>query len=169
MNCPSCNKEVTPDSFFCQWCSVFMPSPDIGKRANLFARWVALILDPLIAIVLYFVAMGILMILFGMISEDLGATAAMVVAILFPLGYSVWFLMLLRQGLTPGKRLLGLRVVNQQTGEIPGFGKMFLREIVGRFLSGLFFSLGYLWALFDKNAQAWHDKLAGTVVVRIAR
>jgi uncharacterized RDD family membrane protein YckC len=60
-------------------------------------------------------------------------------------------------------------VVDQRNGDIPGFGKMFLREIVGRFLSGLFFGLGYFWSLFDKNAQAWHDKLAGTVVIKKAQ
>jgi uncharacterized RDD family membrane protein YckC len=98
-------------------------------------------------------------------STELG----IVMMVLFPLAYFIWFLTLLRKGLTPGKKLLGLQVVNSQTGEIPGFGKMFLREIVGRFLSGLFLGLGYFWALFDKNAQAWHDKLAGTVVLKVAR
>jgi len=43
---------------------------------------------------------------------------------------------------------------------------MFIREIFGRILSALFFSLGYIWALFDKNSQALHDKLAGTVVLK---
>jgi len=38
--------------------------------------------------------------------------------------------------------------------------------LIGRFLSGLFLGLGYFWALFDRNAQAWHDKLAGTVVIQ---
>ena len=161
MDCPSCRKEIIPDSFFCSWCNVFIPSPEKGKKANLFARWVALVIDPVIAVALYFIAIGI----FGRISEDLGIA----VAVLFPLGYFVWFLLLLRKGLTPGKKLLRLQVVNHQTGEIPGFGKMFLREIIGRFLSGLFLSLGYLWALFDKNGQAWHDKLAGTVVVKVSR
>ena len=161
MNCPSCQKEVTPDSFFCPWCSAFIPSPEKGKKANIFARWVALVIDPLIGVILYFLAI----VIFGSISEDL----SIIVAILFPLGYFIWFLTLLRKGLTPGKKLLGLQVVNHQTGEIPGFGKMFLREIIGRFLSGLFLGLGYLWALFDKNSQAWHDKLAGTVVIKVSK
>jgi uncharacterized RDD family membrane protein YckC len=26
--------------------------------------------------------------------------------------------------------------------------------------------LGFLWIAFDKRKQAWHDKLAGTVVIR---
>lgn len=158
MNCPSCDNEVVPDAFFCQWCDRFIPEPRRGKKANLFRRFMALLIDPLIAVVLYVAAVGI----FGGLSEDLG----IFIAILFPAGYVVWFMLLLRKGLTPGKKLLGLQVVNHQTGRLPGYGKMFLREIVGRFLSGLVFGLGYLWALFDKNAQAWHDRLAGTVVLR---
>lgn len=158
MKCPSCDKEITPDSYFCTWCSVFIPAPEKGKKANLFTRWVALVIDPLIGTILYFLGIGI----FGSISEDLGAA----MAILFPIAYLVWFLFLFRRGQTPGKKLLGLQVVDHQTGAIPGFGKMFLREIVGRVLSGLFLGLGYFWALFDKNGQAWHDKLAGTVVIK---
>jgi uncharacterized RDD family membrane protein YckC len=158
MTCPSCHKEVAVDSFFCAWCDRFIPVPEKGTKANLFARWVALMIDPLIAVVLWFVAGGV----FGAISPGLGITAAM----LFPLIYLIWFISQLRHGMTPGKRLLGLRVINSQTGQIPGFGKMFLREIVGRIVSGLFLGLGYFWAIFDKNGQAWHDKLAGTFVVK---
>jgi uncharacterized RDD family membrane protein YckC len=29
--------------------------------------------------------------------------------------------------------------------------------------------LGFLWIGFDHGKQAWHDKIAGTVVVRVAR
>jgi uncharacterized RDD family membrane protein YckC len=27
--------------------------------------------------------------------------------------------------------------------------------------------LGFLWALWDKNNQTWHDKIAGTEVIRV--
>lgn len=158
MDCPSCDNEVVPDAFFCQWCDRFIPEPQRRKKANLFRRFMALLINLLIAVVLYVTAVGI----FGGLSEDLG----IFIAILFPAGYVVWFMLLLRKGLTPGKKLLGLQVVNHQTGRLPGYGKMFLREIVGRFLNRMGFGLGYLWALFDKNAQAWHDRLAGTVVLR---
>ncbi len=160
MNCQSCKKEIVPDSVFCSWCSDFVPSSGQGRKANLFRRWVALALDPLIAVILYALGVG----LFGSISQDLGTVAA----IALPIVYLVWFLSLLRKGLTPGKKVMGLQVVDHQTGTIPGFGKMFVREIVGRFISGLFFGLGYFWAIFDKNSQAWHDKIAGTVVLRLA-
>ena len=159
--CPNCEKSVAPDSFFCAWCGIFLPAPEKGRKANLFVRLAALVIDPLIAIILYFAALGI----FGSIYSSLGA----LMAFLFPVAYLIWFLKLLRQGLTPGKKLLGLQVIRAQTGQYPGFGFMFLREIVGRILSALFGGLGYLWALFDKNAQAWHDKLAETVVVQVPR
>lgn len=160
MNCPnpSCTKELVPDAFFCPWCSEYIAAPGAGRKANLFARWFAFALDPLLGWGLYLIAVF----LFGAASAELGWLMAAV----FPVAYAILFLSLLRNGLTPGKKLLGLQVVEQNTGRVPGFGKMFLREIVGRILSGLFLGLGYFWALFDKNGQAWHDKLAGTVVLK---
>ncbi|MHB1298930.1 MAG: RDD family protein [Gemmatimonadaceae bacterium] len=159
MTCPSCSKEITPDSYFCTWCSSFVPAPAQGKKSGLFGRWFAFAIDPVIAIVLYFG--GLLVV--SAISIDLAVPAAFVLLVV----YFVWFLSLLRHGLTPGKKVMGLRVVDSQSGQIPGFGKMFIREIVGRFLSGLIFGLGYFWAIFDKNGQAWHDKLASTVVLKV--
>jgi uncharacterized RDD family membrane protein YckC len=37
------------------------------------------------------------------------------------------------------------------------------------FLSLVVAGLGFLWIVFDDNKQAWHDKIAGTVVVRVAK
>ena len=45
----------------------------------------------------------------------------------------------------------------------------FVREVVGKFLSGLVLCLGYLWMLWDAERQCWHDKLVGTRVVRVVR
>ena len=42
---------------------------------------------------------------------------------------------------------------------------MLLREIVGKTVSFLFFGLGFYWAIWDKDRQAWHDKIAGTLVL----
>lgn len=66
-------------------------------------------------------------------------------------------------GQTPGKRLLGLRVV-QETGEPIGLGTAFLRW-VGYIVSALPMLMGFLWAGADRRKQAWHDKIAGTVVI----
>lgn len=45
---------------------------------------------------------------------------------------------------------------------------MLLRETLGKFVSSLFLGLGMFWAIWDKDRQTWHDKIAGTVVIRRA-
>jgi uncharacterized RDD family membrane protein YckC len=72
-----------------------------------------------------------------------------------------------RQG-TPGKLVLGLRVVDAETGGTPPIGRLVMRY-VGYLVSALPLCLGYLWALWDGRRQGWHDKMAGTVVVKVAQ
>ncbi len=40
---------------------------------------------------------------------------------------------------------------------------------LGYFASTIPLCLGFLWIAFDKRKQGWHDKLAGTVVIRAQR
>jgi uncharacterized RDD family membrane protein YckC len=66
---------------------------------------------------------------------------------------------------TPGKIAIGARIVDAETGEKPS-----TRQLVGRYLayyvSIIPFMAGIVWVAFDPRKQGWHDKLAGTVVVR---
>ena len=66
---------------------------------------------------------------------------------------------------TPGKILLELSIVDAETGGKPSNG-----QLIGRYfayyISLLPLMLGFIWVGFDKRKQGWHDKLAGTVVVR---
>lgn len=68
---------------------------------------------------------------------------------------------------TPGKMAVSTRIVDAASGEAASAG-----QLVGRYLayyvSLLPLGLGILWVAFDKKKQGWHDKLAGTVVVRRA-
>ena len=66
---------------------------------------------------------------------------------------------------TPGKMALALRIVDAETGGMPTMGRLTLRY-VGYLVSALPLGLGYLWAIWDKRRQGWHDKMAGTLVVR---
>lgn len=66
-------------------------------------------------------------------------------------------------GRTPGKWVLGLRVVGSD-GEPPRFGRSFIR-LFGYFVSALALWVGYLWVLVDNDRQAWHDHMARTWVV----
>jgi len=66
---------------------------------------------------------------------------------------------------TPGKMLLGLKIVDAKTNENMSLGQMVIRY-VGYYPSMLVVGLGFIWAAFDSKKQGWHDKLAGTVVIR---
>ena len=69
---------------------------------------------------------------------------------------------------TPGKMAIGARIVDAVTGEKPTTGKLVGRYF-GYYLSTIVLLLGYIWVAFDPRKQGWHDKLAGTVVVRRPR
>lgn len=68
------------------------------------------------------------------------------------------------EGATPGKKLLGIKIVKEDgkgitvpTGVI---------RYLGYLLSGFCIGLGFLWVLWDKKKQGWHDKLASTLVIK---
>jgi uncharacterized RDD family membrane protein YckC len=82
--------------------------------------------------------------------------------IIFTLTIGYWIG--LAHGTTPGHAMLGMKFV-KSNGEKPSFGTMFLREIIGKIVSGFFFGLGFYWAIWDKDRQTWHDKIAGTHVL----
>jgi uncharacterized RDD family membrane protein YckC len=69
---------------------------------------------------------------------------------------------------TPGKMAIGARIVDAATGAKPTTG-----QCIGRYLayyvSTIPLFLGFIWVAFDRRRQGWHDKLAGTVVVRPKR
>jgi uncharacterized RDD family membrane protein YckC len=44
-------------------------------------------------------------------------------------------------------------------------GDVILR-LIGYWVSTICFGLGFIWAAFDSQGQAWHDKIAGTYVVQ---
>jgi uncharacterized RDD family membrane protein YckC len=66
---------------------------------------------------------------------------------------------------TPGKMALKAKVVDANTGNLPTVKQSIIRYI-GYYISLLPMGLGFFWVGWDKKKQAWHDKLAGTVVIR---
>jgi uncharacterized RDD family membrane protein YckC len=71
-----------------------------------------------------------------------------------------------KNGQSFGKCRMKITVVNKDTGEKISFGYMFLRETVGKAISGLIFSLGYIFILIDRDKQGFHDKFVGSIVVK---
>ncbi len=101
---------------------------------------------------------------FGL-QPDFSPTGVLVNYVL-PAAAIVWF-WVARQA-TPGKMAFGARIVDADTG-----GPLSVRQSLGRYLGyyvSIFgFFLGFAWVAFDRRKQGWHDKLAGTVVVRERR
>jgi uncharacterized RDD family membrane protein YckC len=70
-----------------------------------------------------------------------------------------------RGGQTPGMRAFGIRVVRDRDGGPIGWGSALLR-LLGYWVAGLVFYIGYVWMFFDSRRRGWHDLIAGTVVVK---
>ena len=69
------------------------------------------------------------------------------------------------QGTTVGGIICRLRVVSTEGTPIR-FTEALVRGL-SSILSILVVGLGWLWVLWDAERQAWHDKIAGTIVVRV--
>jgi uncharacterized RDD family membrane protein YckC len=89
----------------------------------------------------------------------------MLISWVLPAVLVIWFWRA-RQA-TPGKMVFSARIVDATTGAPPSFGQSVGRYL-GYFVSTIPFGLGLLWVAFDPRKQGWHDKLAGTVVVRVS-
>ncbi|MFK7732086.1 MAG: RDD family protein [Pseudomonadales bacterium] len=66
---------------------------------------------------------------------------------------------------TPGKMVLKLRIVDADSGEQPSTAQ-FVGRYFSYYLSTIPLMLGFIWVAFDQRKQGWHDKLAGTVVIK---
>ena len=66
---------------------------------------------------------------------------------------------------TPGKMVLRAVIVDADTLQKPSTASLIVRYL-GYIPSTLVLGLGYLWVAFDPRKQSWHDKLAGTLVIR---
>lgn len=66
---------------------------------------------------------------------------------------------------TPGKMLFGAVVVDARTGQ-PITPLQGVLRYLGYFVSSMILFLGFIWVAFDARKQGWHDKIAGTVVIR---
>ena len=105
-------------------------------------------------------------------------------------GWLAWWIIGWDSGRSPAKSILHMRVVHARTRELPGFGRMALREVVGKgipagaglvgftMLSGgsagprflvaaslAWFAMSSVAALLDDQRRALWDMFAGTVVV----
>ena len=74
------------------------------------------------------------------------------------------FIFIAARGQTPGKRLVGVRVVTWY-GEPPTLARSLVRTF-GYLVSAALLWLGFIWIGFDREKRGLHDWIAGTYVVR---
>jgi uncharacterized RDD family membrane protein YckC len=103
-----------------------------------------------------------------------GARYGVSVALLSPVATLAYFVLQhgSRRGQTLGDRAFGIAVRNAADGGRLTYGQAFGRTFMTMLFSGLWFLGGFadfLWPLWDRRKQAWHDKVAATIVVRSDR
>jgi uncharacterized RDD family membrane protein YckC len=86
--------------------------------------------------------------------------------ILISLAYHTYFYQ--SSGSTPGKKIFQLKVVDNTTGNLLSFKQVFMREVVGKFLSAITFMIGYIMAGVRTDKRALHDLIANTKVQEIS-
>jgi uncharacterized RDD family membrane protein YckC len=123
-------------------------------RATFFDRVAAIVLD----IVLLAIAFNFLNIDRRWWRDD---EAFFFLVLAYHIGFWAW------KGTTLGGIICSLRVV-RTNGENPRFVDALVRGLSGIF-SVVALGLGCFWMINDAHRQMWHDKIAGTVVVKLPR
>lgn len=132
--------------------------------ASPFLRFLAYLID------LAFSCMPFLLILV-LISNSTDVTlflnnaSLLIVFLAYPVFYAILTsLMVSTFGGTFGKLLTGTAIVNSN-GQNLSFWKAVWRNLIGYTVSGIVLWAGFVWILFDKDRQGWHDMMADSYVV----
>ena len=140
--------------------------------AGFWARVLALAIDGLLLLGLTAAAVALGALLLDLDGQALLTTLAGSLGSLVTVGLTFIGLLLIYTtgfarfgGQTVGKMVLGLRVVRRDGHSLTTWNA--LCRALGMLLAGLPGLAGFLWAAFDLQRRGWHDRLAGTLVVRI--
>lgn len=106
----------------------------------------------------------ILAIVGGILGGILGSTAtgsfgSFVIGVAY-----YWYFWTRNNGQSPGKSAMNIRIIKVDGTPLTDADAII--RYIGYYVSGFFFLLGFIWASFDSESQAWHDKIAKTYVVR---
>lgn len=133
-----------------------------AQYAGFWRRFAAVLIDGLVLGVVNAVLSFV--ILLGLGNSSSGIAVSYVLGFGGAIAYYCFYQA--RVGQTLGKKALGVKVVDAN-GQTPTVMTFFLREIVGKAISGIILGIGYLWMLWDGKKQCVHDKIAGTYVVKV--
>ena len=145
------------------------------EKADFFPRFVAWFVDGIIIGIVYWLLSIIVgLVLSAMIPDNaqgggffaIFSTLYLLMMVLLFIAEFLYFgYFWSKSGQSIGMKLLNIKVVKTD-GSLPSFATAGLRGTIGYWISSLIFFLGYIWAAFDEEKQAWHDKIFGTYVVK---
>jgi len=139
------------------------PTDQTVVYAGFGRRFLATIIDGFVVGLIEFAIMFSTGLVFGLVNlAGVRIMLGYILVLIAVLGYYIGFLV--KKGATLGKMAMGIKVITV-SGEPLTVGRVFLREIVGKFVSATALYIGFLSILWDPKKQGWHDKIAGTVVV----
>ncbi len=149
-------------------------SPTVQSYVGFWARFLSFVVDSIWAMILIALIVGV-----GLSAPEIDLKEAtdpdravgVLLQLLPRLGLDLlligvaFVLFWMFRSATPGKMLVSAVIVDAKT-----LGKPSTGQLIGRYLayyaSTLPLCLGFLWVAFDKRKQGWHDKIAGTLVIK---
>lgn len=135
------------------------PAAVSGTKAGFWIRFLAILIDSVILFVVNIILAAIL---------NSSTTGRSGIQTLLGLIYYVYFWSSASPwpGQTVGNKLLNIRVIKTDGSDLSLV--VALIRYVGLVVSILVIFIGVIWAAFDPNKQGWHDKIAGTYVIKTA-
>ena len=128
-------------------------------------RLLAALIDGLLTMAIFLPPMYVLYgpLIFGTDPNHRPGTLYTVLSIVVPAVIVIVFW--LKIASTPGKLFIDSEIVDADTGDVPTMKQWALRYL-GYYVATVPLGYGLLCVLWDKKHQGWHDKMAGTLVVR---
>jgi uncharacterized RDD family membrane protein YckC len=120
-------------------------------KGGFLIRVVARIIDAII--------LAIIGVALSSIDANLAGTLSLPISVI----YFVYFWS--TTGQTIGHKVMGLRVVRTDGSSLDVVGAII--RYIGAIVSAIPLGLGYLWVIWDPKKQGWHDKIAGTYVIKL--
>jgi uncharacterized RDD family membrane protein YckC len=131
-------------------------TPSTYELASFGNRLIAYVIDILILSLISFV-----LLLF--IADFITSTEQILILDVLLSSAYYWYFWTQREGQTPGKKMLSIRVIKADGSPLSHTDA--LLRVFGYYIGRITLGLGYVWAAFDPQSQAWHDKMANTYVV----
>ncbi|MFI5389823.1 MAG: RDD family protein [Bacteriovoracales bacterium] len=135
----------------------------VGKPAGFWVRFGAALVDGIIVSCIEFPIDRLIGVDYNAMELNVRTLSSLGVSFTIIFLYYGWFYH--NKGATPGKILMGLKVINKNNGKNLGFFRAFFRETLGKFCSAVIFFIGFLMVAFREDKMALHDLIFDTQVL----